>query len=167
MEIRSTFHALVFFMALLTFSLPFLTPAQEQTVVTQAIADAKKDAIANVNGAFWFATGCLLCLSPICMGAILFGTSLDRYLSDTNCSGLSLIFVPIIGIVGTYSYRPDPPASRLIGKPPEYVIAYTAAYKSEKGKLQAQWAAVGFCTGFTIPQTLIIGCANLGCLFSQ
>jgi len=138
MKINSIFHVFVFLMAILMFSTPFFTRAQESIMATAAIEDAKRDANADVNKLLWVGAGCLLS-----------GVSLvDNY----SC------LLSTAGLIGTYFYRPNPPASRLIGKSPEYVTFYTEAYKAESGKLQALMSTAG-CVGGGV---VITGCAIVG-----
>ena len=58
MKINSMFHVFVFFMAILTFSMPFAALSQQNSVRAEAIAAAEQDASANVNTALWFWGGC-------------------------------------------------------------------------------------------------------------
>lgn len=51
-----------------------------------------------------------------------------------------------VGLVVAYVYQPSPPAGRLVGKPPEYVAAYTDAYKEAVKKIQTKWAWRGCLT---------------------
>ncbi len=53
-----------------------------------------------------------------------------------------------------YSYRPSPPLSRLVGKPPEYIAVYIDTYKEQRRSAAASAAIVG-CT---------LGAATAGCL---
>lgn len=116
MKISSTFHVLVFLMAVLPFSLPFTTLAQQNSVEAEAIADAAADANRDVNKPLWFGSGCLL--------------SGLAFLHWYSC------LLPLAGLAGSYFYRPHPPTSRLLGKSPEYMVAYTSAYKSKSGNIQ-------------------------------
>ena len=59
-----------------------------------------------------------------------------------------------LGIVGAYFYEPSPPVTRLIGKPPEYIDAYLAHYKSQRNEA----AFYGACLGCTA------GAITAGCL---
>ena len=113
MKIRSTFHVLVFLMAVLTFSLPFVTFAQQAAVQAEqrkAIADAERDAEARVNKGLWFGVGCL---------------------------------TTVLGTVLAYSLPPTPPAEQLIGKSPEYVDFYTQTYQAKSKSIQGRSALTG------------------------
>lgn len=48
-----------------------------------------------------------------------------------------------LGTVGAYVIEPSPPASRLIGKSPEYVAFYTEAYKAKAKGIQGRTALTG------------------------
>lgn len=49
----------------------------------------------------------------------------------------------LLGVIVAYIYEPSPPASLLLGKSPEYVAAYTDAYKSAAKGAQAKNAWTG------------------------
>ena len=129
MKISSTFHISVLFMAVLMFSMPFVTLAQQGSAYAEAIAAAEADAEANVNRTLWFAVGCLF-------------------------TGL--------GTIGAYVIEPSPPASRLIGKSPEYVAFYTEAYKAKAKGIQGQTALTGCLISSTVSvvsYVLLVGIA--------
>lgn len=140
MKINSTFHAFVFLMAVLVFSMPFAALAQQNSVEAQAIVDATTDANKDVKKPLWFGTGCLL-------SGLVFLPLPSWY----SC------LLPPVGITGTYLYQPDPPLSRLIGKSPEYVAVYTSTYKSKRGNTQALWTSAGCIGGGVVIGTLIVG----------
>ena len=138
MKLNTTFHTLVLFMAALTFSMPFVTLAQQNSVEAQAIVDAATaDANKDVNKPLWFGTGCLL-------SGLLF------------VPGWYGCLLPPVGLTGTYLYQPDPPLARLMGKSPEYVDVYTSTYKSKRGNIQAQWATAGCLSGGVAVGALIV-----------
>ena len=60
MKIRSTFHVQVLVMAVLTFSMPFVTLAQQASMEAEAVAVAEADAEADVNKPLWYFAGCFL-----------------------------------------------------------------------------------------------------------
>ena len=60
MKISSTFHILVFLMAVLTFSRSFVTLAQQNPIEAEAQAQAIADAERDVSKMYWFTTGCFL-----------------------------------------------------------------------------------------------------------
>ena len=139
MKINTTFHVLVLFMAVLTFSMPFATLAQKNSVEAQAIIDAAtEDANKDVSKPLWFGAGFLLSgllFLPIPYGYIL----------------------PPASAIGTYFYRPAPPPSRLIGKSPEYIAAYTSAYKLKRGNVQVRWTSAGCLSGCIVAVVVGIG----------
>ena len=102
----------------LTFSTPFVTIAQQNFVQAEAATAAEADANKDVNKLLCFSVGCVF-------SALFFLPTPYGYL------------LPPTGIIGSYSYRPSPPPSRLIGKSPEYVDAYTSAYQLKRANIQA------------------------------
>jgi hypothetical protein len=48
-----------------------------------------------------------------------------------------------VGVIIAYVYTPSPPASRLIGKSPEYVAYYTDFYKTKAKSIQTSKAWTG------------------------
>lgn len=123
MKTKLPFRVFTFFIVVLMFSIPFVTLAQRTDVQAAAEADATKDA----NKPLWFGTGCLL-------------------------SGVAYLLKPygyflLIGGLGGYLYEPGPPASRLIGKSPEYIETYTAIYNRKRGEVQANYMGAGCLSG--------------------
>ena len=53
-------------------------------------------------------------------------------------------FGGILGILIASVYEPSPPHSRLIGKPPEYIILYTDRYKAKSRRTQVLESIGGF-----------------------
>ena len=137
-KICSTFHVLVFVMTGLTFSTPFVTIAQQTFVQAEAATTAEADANKDVNKLLCFGAGCVL-------SVLFFLPSPYGY------------FLPPTGIIGSYSYRPSPPPSRLIGKSPEYIAAYTSAYQLKRGNIQARWTSAGCLSGCGILGTIAVG----------
>ena len=140
MKTNSIFRVLVFWVVLLTFSMPFAALAQRNLVVAQAEADATADANKDVNKPLWFGTGCLI-----------FG------LVFLPLPGWYSCLLPPVGLTGTYFYRPAPPVSRLIGRTPEYVDVYTSTYKTKRGSVQASWSSAGCLSGGAAVGLLSIG----------
>ena len=131
MKIRSTFHVLVFLMAVLTFSMPFVTlaqqnvaPAETITDVTKATADAERDAQADTDTTFWFIVGC-------------FGSILGFLYANYN--------VPTV------------PADRLIGKSPDYVTTYSSVYVRESKAIRQNRVVTG-CVTSAIAGVVLSGC---------
>lgn len=137
MKLNSTFHVLVFFMAALTLFMPFVTLAQENSsqiesedVTHQISVDvlaktaAERDAEADTKQVLWIGGNFLLGL----VGGCVLGS---------------------VGLLGAYLYEPPVPASRLMGKSPEYVMFYTDAYKAKSRDLHLRSAFIG-CLGGSV-----------------
>ena len=139
MKTISIFHALVFFMAVLIFSMPFVTVAQQISVPAEAIAAAEADANKDVSKPLWFGAGCVL------FGLFFLSPGPYGYL------------LPPVGLIGSYFYQPAPPPLQLIGKSPEYIAAYISAYQSKRGNIQAQWASAGCLGGCLAVVTVTVG----------
>ncbi len=115
-ELKKPLQILALFMALLTFSMPFVTFAQQNSLQMEAIVAAERDAQGDTSTGLWFLAGCL--------------------------GGL-------IGVIIAYGVEPSPPATRLLGKSPEYVAFYTDAYNKKAKKLQTR-SALGGCVVGTL-----------------
>ncbi len=117
----------------LALGFPFIATAdssQAELEVLHRIANAAKhDANADEDGCFWFCSGFSLALG----GGCLLGS---------------------LSLVSSYSYRPSPPLTRLVGKPPEYISVYIDTYKERRRSAAASAAIVG-CA---------LGAATAGCL---
>ncbi len=111
-ELKNPFQILAFLLAALTFSMPFVTLAQQNSLQAEVIVAAERDAQNDVNKGLWFLGGC---------------------------------FGGVIGVIIAYSVEPSPPATRLLGKSPEYVTFYTQAYAEKAKKLQTNSALGGCC----------------------
>ena len=117
----------------------------------KAKADAKRDALADINRWRWRATGCLL-HSGCWIGLIATGlvmTQGDRYTAGAEVLtlGIGTYLVPWMGFRRIHSHQPDPPPSRLIGKSAEYVEVYTSTYKSKRSEIQVKEATAGYIGG--------------------
>ena len=119
----------------LTFGLPFIAAAdasQAELEVLKRIANAAKhdaNTDADEDACLWFCSGFSLALG----GGCLLGA---------------------LSLIPSYSYRPSPPLSRLVGKSPEYIAVYIDTYKERRKSTAASAAIVG-CT---------LGAATAGCL---
>ena len=146
MKINTTLRILAFVMVVLMFSAPFATLAQEsmeQSDVEVAETDAKRDANTDLNIPLWFG-----------LGGILSGLAL---IHDYGC------VLSVGGLVGAYFYRPNPPATRFVGKSSAYVDMYAETYKNEITKLQILWSTAGCLTGCAVITGFsIIGYVRLG-----
>jgi len=76
-------------------------------------------------------------------------TNKDLWFCAGCCGGLP-------GLLISYIYIPSPPASRLIGKSPEYVAYYTDFYKAKAKKIQTKRARDGFLATVAVYVTLYI-----------
>ena len=65
MRMISLFHTLVFMVTVLTFSVPFVTLAQQNALQAAAIADAEKDAAIHVDTTYRFWRGCFGSVSAL------------------------------------------------------------------------------------------------------
>ena len=132
MKVRSTFYASVFLMAVLVFSMPFVTLAQQnseiadtksaavgdtksenQLLIATAKADAERDVkvdFGNYEQLLWFSAG--------------FGCS-------------------IFGVAAAYLEETQPPPVRLLGKSPDYVKIYGHTYQNELRKNQIVFSGTG------------------------
>ena len=159
---------LILLMAMLIFSIPFITLAQQKSVEVQAKMAAERDAKADVNRLLWTGAGCL----SACLGAgVGFGVGVSIIESGNwleNVEEGILGGVCVGGLVcglfslSVISYRSDPPPQRLLGKSPEYVDFYTAAYKAKILKRRAKFVAAGALTfsGLMILPTVIESAAQ-------
>ena len=109
-KLKSPFKILALLMAVLTFSMPFVTFAQQNSLQIEAIVAAERDAQGDTSASLWFLGGC---------------------------------FGGLIGVIIAYGVEPSPPATRLLGKSPEYVAFYTDAYQEKAKKLRANSAWAG------------------------
>ena len=109
LKLKHPFQILAFLMAVLTFSMPFVTLAQ-QDLRAEAMIAAESDTLNDINSGMWFIGGCVFGLA---------------------------------GLGFAYIYEPTVPASRLLGKSPEYIAFYTDAYKAKSKKIQTNKAMQG------------------------
>ncbi len=59
-----------------------------------------------------------------------------------------------VGLLVAYIYEPSPPATMLLGKSPEYVAAYTDAYKTTAKSVQSRKALTGCIVNAVISAVL-------------
>ena len=147
-----------FFMAvLLLFSEVPVSFAQQNPIQAQAKADAIRDADHDMKKTWWFMSG-LVSSSVGCaaggIGGCLFGMFIDAG-SDTNCIGsdramlsCSILFgvLAVPAAVFILPHNPNPPLERLLGKPPEYIEAYTQVYRSKTISLRRKMITAGSLT---------------------
>lgn len=144
MKINSTFHISVFLMAVLIFSVPFITFAQQNTGNVLAITEAKRDAKKDVNELGWFAAGCLGGALPIPSSTISEQKLLDGNIYMIFACGAAC-FPTFYALFNT----PTPPPDRLLGKSPAYVLSYVNTYVSEVKRRRILSSGAGCCVGYT------------------
>lgn len=123
--------------ALLIFSMPLFVSAQQSPVVLEARLAAQRDAKADVNQLNWR----------------LFGFGMAFIGGGCLLGALS--------VASAYTHLPTPPPGRLIGKSPEYILAYTDVYESKVRRLQVESAAIGCIAGSVTAASLVIWFLNL------
>ena len=177
MRTHATFHTFIVLMVVLTVSAPFSAIAQQNSVRIEAEtaaardanaakfaakAAAERDASNDLNKPLWFlagmsAVGCALiggyvgCLAGSSIdsggGGLGFAPLID--FSDSVGIGclIGLTAGALAPLMGIYYYQSNPPPERLLGKSPEYVEAYTNAYRAKTRRLGTFWAAAGIAGG--------------------
>lgn len=160
-------HVLFFSIAVLLCVMPSVTFGQQDSgqkeggAAGQAVKfgelEAKtagnQDASRDINKLFWLGVGVAICVLsvPICM---LIGGILSERFAPTDPifmipasglfgAGIGLIVGILAPFIGLYFYAPSPPDPPLVGKPPEYVEAYTKAYRSKARGMRLTFAAAG------------------------
>ena len=68
-------------------------------------------------------------------------------------------FGGVTGVIIAYAVEPSPPATRLLGKSPEYVAFYTDAYREQARSLKANSALGGCVVHGLVTAVLIIASA--------
>lgn len=145
-NLTSRLSLLALLMVVLILSIPFTTFAQQKSVEVQAEMAAERDAKADVNKLLWTGAGPLFCLLGAISGGSVAeisdrgGASIEGIILSGVCVGGSVCGLFSLGVI---SYRSYPPSERLIGKSPEYVGFYTAAYEREIRLRRAKHAAAG------------------------
>ena len=97
---------------------------------SQAIVDAERDAAVDANSVLW-------------LGGTFIGTSL-----------VGCLFCGLPSILIASIYQPTPPAARLMGKSPEYIMLYTQTYKEKTKSRQMRDATIG-CVGGSLVAAFI------------
>lgn len=62
--------------------------------------------------------------------------------------------IGVIGVLIAYVYEPNPPSMMLMGKSPEYVMAFTDAYKTTGKSIQTRQAWTGCLTAVVVSTLL-------------
>ena len=157
-----TISIFVFYM----YMLPVSYAEELYLVRGQAQADAKEDVGPYFKSVYFSSGAAMGCLG--CIGGAFSGFHIGSATSSPSGSGLSgsglwgpsdpqacgcIAGAVLLGVVVPHlilSLRistPDPPPKRLLGKPPEYIVAYTQSYKSELRKLRRQHGTTGVIIG--------------------
>ena len=148
----------VLMVILLFFSMIPVSLAQQTAVQAQAEADAHRDVKHDMKESLWFTAGLVGSSAGAftgCASGLLGGILLpDFFLPDDvppleSCTiGGILVFGVLAApmCVHLYPHSPSPPPDRLLGEPPEYVIAYTQAYRSKAISLRKRWVTAGSIT---------------------
>ena len=144
---------------LLLFSTMPVSLAQKDSVQAQAEDDANAD-MSDGSKAMWFllggvgsTAGCLLG----CAGGCLLAARLDpsggfgdffapTAPSQVGCAAGAAILLGVLAVpigVHMYPHNAMPPPERLLGKSPEYIEAYTHAYKSRTALLRKIFVTAG------------------------
>jgi hypothetical protein len=142
---------------LLIFSMMPVSFAQQQSIEAQAKADAHRDVNRDMKESLWFTAG--LVGSSVgtvtgCVSGILAGYLIGDFLPDgvpavESCSIGGILLFGILAApicVHLYPHSPRPPPERFLGKTPEYVAAYTQAYRSKAISLRKRWVTAGSIT---------------------
>jgi len=86
-------------------------------------------------------------------GEIMAGRMAGEQAARANVNGTAWLAIGciggLLGVIVAYVYEPSPSATMLLGKSPEYVAAYTDAYKTTAKKVQTGKAWTG-CIAFTV-----------------
>lgn len=149
-----------FFMAtLLLFSTMPVSLAQQQAAQAQAKADAHKDVNHDMRESLWFLSGLVGssagaisgCASGILGGILIADSDIlpDDMPAVESCTIGGILLFGILAVpisVHLYPHSPRPPPERLLGKTPEYVAAYTQAYRSKAISLRKRWVTAGSIT---------------------
>ena len=162
------FRILPLFMAtLLLFNMMPVCLAQQNDTQAIAKADASAD-MSNSSKADWFMLGVwgstLGCFLG-CAGGCLLGKLNQGHISgsiDATQANFALVGGTLLGVcavpiaVFVYPHNVTPPPERLLGKSPEYIEAYTQAYKSRTTLLRKIFVTTGSITSNLAVMTLVL-----------
>jgi len=91
-------------------------------------------------------------------GEIMAGRMAGEQAAKANVNGTMWLAVGciggLLGVIIAYIYEPSPSSTMLLGKSPEYVAAYSDAYKMTAKKTQTNKAWTG-CIVFTLVYTAV------------
>ncbi len=162
------FRVSAFFMAtLLLFSTMPVSLAQQNGAQAKAKADASAD-MSNRSKADWFMLGVwgstLGCFLG-CAGGCLLGKLNQGHISGSisaTQANFALVGGILLGVcavpitVFVYPHNVTLPPERLLGKSPEYIEAYTQAYKSRTTLLRKIFVTTGSITSNLAAMTLVL-----------
>ena len=144
---------------LLLFSTMPVSFAQQNIAQAQAEADAQRDIKHDMKESLWFAAGLVSsgvgtvtgCASGGLVGILTEDSNIlpGNVPPVESCSIAGAILFGILAVpisVHLYPHSPRPPPERLLGKTPEYVAAYTQAYRSKAVSLRKRWVTAGSIT---------------------
>ena len=154
---------------LLIFSMMPVSFAQQQSLQAEAEADAHTDVNRDMRESLWFLSGLVGssvgavtgCLSGILGGMLIADFNiLPNDVPPVESCGLGgILLFGILAVpigVHLYPHSPRPPPERLLGKSPEYVAAYTQAYRSKTISLRKRWVTAGSITSNLSILTLLL-----------
>ncbi len=149
----SLLHPFAMLGILLTLSVFFSPHAAAQYNFKSAPAVlARVDARANTNKLVWFSIGCGTgAVSMYLAGRGAHSLATEAVEGSSYSSSYMLILgglgLASIGEMTIHIGNSPPSTDRLIGKSPEYVEVYIAAYTEEKFKIKNTWGTLGFLLG--------------------
>ena len=153
------FRVSAFLIATLLFFSTMPVSLAQQVMQTQAKADAHKDVNRDMRESLWFLSGLVGssagaytgCLSGILAGILIEDLDIlpDAVPAVDSCGIGGILLFGILAVpisVHLYPHSPRLPPERLLGKSPEYVVAYTQAYRSKAISLRKRWVTAGSIT---------------------
>ena len=146
-----------FIVTLLLFSTMPISFAQQNIAQSQAETDAHKDVNRDMKESLWFLSGLVGssagaisgCASGGLAGYLIGGFLPDDVPAVESCGIGGILLFGILAVpisVHLYPHSPRLPPERLLGKTPEYVAAYTQAYRSKAISLRKRWVTAGSIT---------------------
>ncbi len=154
-------------------TMPVSLAQQQVTAQAQAKADAHRDVNRDMRESLWFLAGLVGSSAGAftgCASGILAGYLMGDFLPDDipTIEGCGIGGVLLFGILAApicvhlYPHSPSPPLERLLGKSPEYMEAYTQAYKSRTVLLRKIFVTAGSIVSNLGVMTLLTTQVGLG-----
>ena len=125
---------------------PYCSDDSLLVIIVSAKMAADRDAGMDPEGIFWFGGGCLLGILETSSVLFMNNTVMSRIFLGTG-----LITAGI-----AYSVEPKVEVSKLIGKSPKYIDAYTKEYDRMVRKSHAQEVFIGYILPLAIPTFISI-----------